>query len=68
MSSIADNPGPVVRVRPEAVRMARALRAGCVSVAIAGIHVGLLRTMGVMASSVTRKRSEYRSVFCESSY
>ena len=25
MSSIADNPGPVVRVRPEAVRMARAL-------------------------------------------
>lgn len=50
------------------LRMARALRAGCVSVAIAGIHVGLLRTMGVMASSVTRKRSEYRSVFRESSY
>ena len=50
------------------LRMARALRAGCASVAIAGIHVGLLRTMSVMASSVTRKRSEYRSVFCESSY
>ena len=50
------------------LRMARALRAGCVSVAIAGVHVGLLRTMGVMASSVTRKRSENRSVFCKSSY
>ncbi|RHD56592.1 hypothetical protein DW787_03365 [Collinsella intestinalis] len=50
------------------LRMARALRAGCASVSIAGVHVGLLRTMSVMASSVTRKRSEYRSVFCESSY
>lgn len=50
------------------LRMARALRAGCVSVAIDGVHVGLLRTMGVMASSVTRKRSENRSVFCKSSY
>ena len=47
------------------LRMARALRAGCVSVAIAGVHVGLLRTMGVMASSVTRKRSENRSVFLQ---
>ena len=45
--------------------VARALRAGCVSVAIAGVHVGLLRTMGVMASSVTRKRSENRSVFLQ---
>ena len=34
------------------LRMARALRAGCVSVAIAGVHVGLLRTMGVMAHGV----------------
>lgn len=50
------------------LRMTRALRAGCVSVAIAGIHVGLLRTMGVMESSVTRKRSENRSVFCKSFY
>ncbi|RHF38569.1 hypothetical protein DW682_02390 [Collinsella intestinalis] len=50
------------------LRVARALRAGCVSVAITGVHVGLLRTMGVMASSVTRKRSENRSVFCKSSY
>ena len=50
------------------LRVARALRAGCVSVAITGVHVGLLRTMGVMASSVTRKRSENGSVFCESSY
>ena len=50
------------------LRMARALRAGCASVSIAGVHAGLLRTMSAMASSVTRKRSEYRSVFCESSY